>query len=46
MDQAMHNKIVSNIRGIEDDPGLRSHFTTGGRTHSADPKGSEPPRWR
>ena len=38
MAQAIYNSIVSNIRGIEDNLGSRSHFATGGRTHSADPK--------
>jgi hypothetical protein len=46
MDQAIHNKIVSFIRGIEANHGSRSHFTPDSRTHSADPKKSDSPRWR
>jgi hypothetical protein len=46
MDQAIHNKIVSFVRGIGANLGSRSHLTPGSRTHSADPKKSESPRWR
>jgi hypothetical protein len=46
MDQDIYNKIVSYIRGMEDNLGSRSHFTPGGRTHAADPKRNEPPQWR
>lgn len=45
-DQAIHNKIAFFIRGIKANLGSRSHFTPGSRTHSADPKKSEFPRWR
>ncbi|MFZ1415244.1 MAG: hypothetical protein WAS73_11800 [Defluviicoccus sp.] len=38
MDQAIYNKIVSYIRGIEDNLGSRSHFTPGNRSHPADAK--------
>lgn len=34
------------IRGIKANRGSRSHFTPGSRTHSADLKKSEFPRWR
>ena len=46
MDQAIHNKIVSFIRGIEDNLGSRSHSTPDSGTLSADAKRSESPRWR
>ena len=46
MDQAIHNKIVSFIRGIEANLGSRSHLTPDSRTLSADAKRSESPRWR
>ena len=46
IDQAIHNKIVSFIRGIEANLGSRSHLTPDSRTLSADAKRSEPPRWR
>jgi hypothetical protein len=45
MDQAIH-KITFFIRGIKASLGSRSHFTPGDRTHSADSKKSEFPRWR
>ena len=41
MDQAIHNKIVSFIRGIEANLGARSHLTP-----DTDAKRSESPRWR
>ena len=46
MDQAIHNKIVSFIRGIEANLGSHSHLTPDSRTLSADAKRSESPRWR
>ena len=46
MDQAIHNKIVSFIRGIEANLGSRSYITPDSRTLSADAKRSESPRWR
>ena len=46
MDQAIHNKIVSFIRGIEANLGSRSHLTSDRRTLSADAKKIESPRWR
>ena len=46
MDQAIHNKIVALIRGIEANLGSRSYITPDSRTLSADAKKSEPPRWR
>ena len=46
MDQAIHNKIVSFIRGIEANLGSRSHLTPDSRMLSADAKRSESPRWR
>ena len=46
MDQAIHNKIVSFICGIEANLGSRSHLTPDSRTLSADAKRSESPRWR
>ena len=46
LDQAIHNKIVSFIRGIEANLGSRSHLTPDSRTLSADAKRSESPRWR
>ena len=42
MDQAIHKKIVSFIRGIEANLGSRSYMTPDGRTLSADAKKSEP----
>ena len=45
MDQAIHNKIVSFIRGIEANFGSRSHITSDSRTLSADAQKSEFPRW-
>jgi hypothetical protein len=45
LDQTIH-KITSFIRGIIANLGSRSHFTPGSRTHSADPRKSEFPRWR
>lgn len=38
MDQTIYNGIASNIRGIEDTFGVRSHFILGDRTHSTDPR--------
>jgi hypothetical protein len=38
MDQAIHNKIVSFIRGIEANLGSRSHLTPDRRTFSAEPE--------
>ena len=46
MDQAIHNEIVSFIRGIDANLGSRSHLTQDSRTLSADAKRSEFPRWR
>ncbi len=46
MDQAIHNKIVSFIRGIETNLVSRSYVTPDSRTLSADTKKSESPRWR
>ena len=46
MDQAIHNKIVSFIRGIEAKLGSRSHLKPDSRTLSVDAKRSESPRWR
>ena len=46
MDQAIHNKIVSFICGIEANLGSRSHLTPDSWTLSADAKRSESPRWR
>jgi hypothetical protein len=46
MDQAIHNKIVSFIRGIEANLGSRSYLTPDSRTLSANAKRSESPRWR
>jgi len=46
MDQAIHNKIVSFIRGIEANFDSRSHFTPDSWTLSADAKKSVSPRWR
>ena len=46
MDQAIHNKIISFIRGIEANLGSRSHITPDRRTLSADAQKSESPRWR
>ena len=37
MDQAIHNKVVSCIRGIEDKFDAYSHFAPENRKHSADP---------
>ncbi len=46
MVQAIHNKIVYFIRGIEANLGSRSHLTPDSRALSADAKRSESPRWR
>ena len=46
MDQAIYNKIVSFIRGIEANLGSRSYIKPDSRTLSADAKSSEPPLWR
>ena len=46
MDQAIYNKIVAFIRGIEANLGSRSYITSDSRTLSADAKKSESPRWR
>jgi hypothetical protein len=52
MDQAIHNKIVSFIRGIEANLSSRSHLTLGQSDtfsifkNAAYPKMSESPRWR
>ena len=46
MNQAIHNKIVAFIRGIEANLGTRSYITPDSRTLSADAKRSESPRWR
>ena len=46
MDQAIHNKIVSFICGIEANLGSSSYITPDSRTLSADAKRSESPRWR
>ena len=46
MNQAINNKVFPFIRGIEAHIGSRSHLTPGSRTHAADPKKSEFPRWR
>ena len=46
MDQAIHNKIVSFIRGIEANLGSHSYLTPDSRTLSAAAKRSESPRWR
>ena len=46
MDQAIHNKMVAFIRGIEANLGSRSHLTPDSRTLSADAKRSEYRRWR
>jgi hypothetical protein len=46
MDQAIHNKIIFFIRGIKASLGWGSHFAPGSRTHLANPKKSEFPRWR
>ena len=43
MDQAIHNKIVSFIRSIEANLGLRSHLIPDSRTLSADAEMSESP---
>jgi hypothetical protein len=40
------HKITFFIRSIKASLGSRSHFTPGSRTHSANPKKSEFPRWR
>ena len=42
MDQAIHNKIVSFIRGIEANFGARSHLTPDSRTLQQTPKGVSP----
>ena len=46
MDQPIDNKIISFTRGIEANLGSRSRLTTSSRTHSANPKKIESPRWR
>ena len=46
MDQAIHNEIVSFIRGIEANLGSRSNSTLDSWTLSADAKRSESLRWR
>ena len=46
MDQAIHNRIVTFIRGIEANLGSRSYTTADSRTLSAGAKKSESPRWR
>jgi len=38
MGQAIYNDIISNILSIEDNLGLRSHFSMGGQTHSVNPQ--------
>ena len=46
MDRAIHNKIVSFIRGFDANLGSRSHLTPDSQTLSADAKRSESPGWR
>ena len=46
MDQAIRNKIVPFIRGIEANLGSLSYVTPDSRTLSVDAPKSESPRWR